>query len=236
MKGCIIFAGESFRSGSQRTRVRGLEESYEGQILACKSHIEFIEKIEKKFNLEKLSVYISSYTTKYDDDLLKIYEKYLIGKKYYENPVGFNNLFHNSVKEIGCMDDYDFILVMRIDLCLEELFMNIFDPIWTNIRFLCSTWFRDCKVANHPRVNDMMVFIPKKYYKYSDYILNGDCSDWHHMWAELIYSTNLTYDDLDMMVNTYHDSDTEKDYNPYYYMVNRPRCAKWHSEGFIFRK
>ena len=129
MKGCIIFAGESFRSGSQRTRVRGLEESYEGQILACKSHIEFIEKIEKKFNLEKLSVYISSYTTKYDDDLLKIYEKYLIGKKYYENPVGFNNLFHNSVKEIGCMDDYDFILVMRIDLCLEELFMNIYRGI-----------------------------------------------------------------------------------------------------------
>jgi hypothetical protein len=167
---------------------------------------------------------------------LKIYEKYLIGKKYYENPVGFNNLFHNSVKEIGCIDDYDFILVMRIDLCLEEVFMNMFDPRWTNIRFLCDVSYRHYKVSKHPLVNYMIVFIPKKYYKYSNYILNGQRCDWHYMWGELVVLTDLTYDDLDMMVNAYYDSNTENEYNPYYYIVNRPRSRKWHSEGIIFNK
>ena len=49
-------------------------------------------------------------------------------------------------------------------------------------------------------------------------------------------NTDLTYDDLDTMINTYHDSDSSKDYNPLYYIVNRPENIIWHREGHIFNK
>jgi hypothetical protein len=43
----------------------------------------------------------------------------------------------------------------------------------------------------------------------------------HNSWHDLIVYHKLTYEDLDMMLNTYHDSDSAKDYNPIYYIVNR---------------
>jgi hypothetical protein len=76
-----------------------------------------------------------------------------------------------------------------------------------------------------------MLFIPKKYYKY---IPNISCD--HNTWRNLMKNTDLTYDDLDTMINTYHDSDSSKDYNPLYYIVNRPENIIWHREGHIFNK
>jgi hypothetical protein len=38
------------------------------------------------------------------------------------------------------------------------------------------------------------------------------------------------------MINTYHDSDSEKDFNPLYYIVNRAQSTVWHSEGLLFDK
>ena len=70
MKGLFLFIGESFRFGSQMTRIRGTKESYDEQIKACISHIKFIENIEQKYNLEKSDVIISSYTTNYDAELI----------------------------------------------------------------------------------------------------------------------------------------------------------------------
>ena len=49
-------------------------------------------------------------------------------------------------------------------------------------------------------------------------------------------NTDLTYEDLGTIINTYHDSDSSKDYNPLYYIVNRPENIIWHSEGDIFNK
>ena len=58
----------------------------------------------------------------------------------------------------------------------------------------------------------------------------------HDTWCDLINTTDLTYNDLDTMINTYHDSDSFKDYNPLYYIVNRPESKIWHSKGHIFNK
>ena len=76
-----------------------------------------------------------------------------------------------------------------------------------------------------------MLFIPKKYYKYIKNI-----KVYHDTWHELIKNTDLIYDDLDVMINTYHDSDSFKDLNPLYYIVNRPESTKWHCEFDIFDK
>jgi hypothetical protein len=69
--------GESFRSGSQNSRIRGMDESYDEQIQACKTHIKFIEHLQLN-----IDVCISSYTTKFDDELLQIYKPYVVSSVF----------------------------------------------------------------------------------------------------------------------------------------------------------
>ena len=38
------------------------------------------------------------------------------------------------------------------------------------------------------------------------------------------------------MINTFHDSDSQKDFNPLYYIVNRPQNTVWHDNEYIFDK
>ena len=230
MNGLIIFIGESFRLGGQYTRNRGNKESCSEQINACYSHIHFIEHIIQKFQFNSISVFVSSYTTPYENDLLTIYKKYLLGYNLYDDVIGLNNLFHHSIHSIENIEKYDFILYIRIDLYLKQEFFNCFNPRWNTILF--PTVCGKCDpVRKHPRVNDMMLFIPNKYYKYIQKIIIG-----HDTWSDLFDTTDLTYNDFDTMINTYHDSDSFKEYNPLYYIVNRPENKMWHNEGRIFHK
>lgn len=231
MNGLILFLGESFRLGTQFTRNRGSPESYDEQIKACKSHIDFIENNITKFNMESISVFIASYTTQFDNQLLSIYEKYLIGNDLYPDCIGLNNLFHNSINKIENIEKYDFILFIRIDACLKTHFLNVFNPNINMILYPTIVWKHACRYENHPIINDAILFIPNKYYKY---ITNIDIG--HFTWFYLMQTTDLTYDDMDTMIHTYHDSDSFKDYNPLYYIVNRPQTNILHSEGHIFDK
>jgi len=72
-----------------------------------------------------------------------------------------------------------------------------------------------------------MTFVPRKYFKYLGYI--HWTPDGHHQWYDLITHAKLKYDDLDTMINTYHDSDSAKDFNPLYYIVNRPETQVHHT-------
>ena len=76
----------------------------------------------------------------------------------------------------------------------------------------------------------MMMFIPKKYF---DFIKKFELG--HKSWHDLIVFHKLSYKDLDMMLNTYHDSDSAKDFNPIYYIVNR-HVTKNHRSKEIFNK
>ena len=117
-----------------------------------------------KFNIKKASVNISTYNTKYNDNLLSIYQPYLIGHDIYDNLIGLNNLFHNSIKNIKNIEEYDFIFYIRIDLFLKQNFIDVFNPTIEHILFPTICWYKDRKCGKHPRVNDVMLFIPKKYY------------------------------------------------------------------------
>jgi len=225
MNGLILLLGESFRSINKGQRVRGLPESYDEQIKACKSHIAFIE------NIKNISVFISSYTTQYDDELLSIYQKYLVGHKFYDNVIGLNSLFHESIKSVNNIQQYDFVLFIRIDLFLKDKFTEVFDPNIIRILFPTICWKQGSVVRGKPRVNDMMLFIPKKYYSYIK-----DIEVYHNAWAILVEKTDLKKEDLDAMIDTFHDSDSAKDFNPLYYIVNRKECQVWHSKNDIFNK
>lgn len=233
MNGLILFLGESFRTGGQASRIRGNPDSYKGQMEACKTHIAFIEHIQEKYKMSRISVYISSYTTPYDTELLKIYEKYLIGQTYGEEGIGINNLFHNAIRNIDNIGQYDFILYMRIDLFLKPYFSQVFDPTRLTIQFPHVCWFQHHRVDGsvHPRVSDAMLFIPRKYFNYLNFTLV--CHDVWHIYMKI---AELLYDDLDVMIDTYHDSNTASDKNPIYYICNRDVCDHFHSEGHIFDK
>jgi hypothetical protein len=109
--------------------------------------------------------------------------------------------------------------------------MKTFDPTINMILFPTILWKKDCKINGHPHVNDMMTFIPKKYYNYLKNMNIG-----HGLWCELVTTTDLTYDDMDTIIHTYHDGDSYKDINPLYYIVNRAETRYFHSKGFIFDK
>jgi hypothetical protein len=231
-KGLILLLGESFRLGGQSSRNIGSDESFEGQMKASKSHILFIENLKQKGC--DMDIYLSSYNTKFNNELLDIYEKYSIGYDLYNERIGVNKLLHNSISKIKDIYEYDYIFYMRIDLFLKEEFLNIFNPKWEMIMFPSICFMPHHKHGIHPRVSDTMLFIPKKYYNYIQYVIFT--TDGHELWMKLIDNAKLTYSDMDTMLNTYHESDSAKDFNPIYYIVNRPECTKFHTPGVIFDK
>lgn len=228
MKGLLLLFGESFRLDGQHSRNIGSEESYKEQINAAKSHIEFILNLQRK-NINTV-VSINSYTTQYDTHLTDIYKDVLCDKVFYMNLIGQNKLIHNCLNRIG--GDYDFILCMRIDLFLKDKFMEIFNVDNDKILFPSICFKPYHKVVIHPRINDMMVCIPKKYI---DFYKQNEVSLCHDTWYSLVQNHNFNYNQLDTMLNTYHDSDSAKDYNPIYYIVNRPQ-ANIHTTTEIFDK
>jgi hypothetical protein len=233
--GCIILFGESFRMGTQGNRNTGLESSYDGQIEAAKSHISFINEMKIKKNVN-IDVYISSYETKFKDDFINVYKDVLIGSDFYKDVIGQKNLIYNTIGKLP-IEKYDFLICMRIDLFLKPGFTEVFNPMWDKILWPSICFKPHHKSGIHPRVNDTIIFVPKKYYTYLKNLHYKDnCGDGHDQWAHFIENTGLTYNDLDTILNTFHDSDSAKDLNPLYYIVNRPQSNIHHTKGEIFDK
>jgi len=228
-KSLLILFGESFRLG-QGNRNVGSKESYEEQIKAANSHINFVSSLQKK-NINMV-VSINSYTTQYDNHLTDIYKDVLYDNIFYTNLIGQNALIHNCIKRIDNANDYHFILCMRIDLFLKDKFMEIFNPDSDKILFPSICFEPYHKVGIHPRVNDMMMYIPNKYI---NFFKQNNFNLFHNTWFDLVEIYNFNYSELDMMLNTYHDSDSAKDYNPIYYIVNRLENSN-HKTKKIFDK
>lgn len=175
---------------------------------------------------------ILSYTTKFQNDLSNVYSKYLLSSTYHETAMGMQNLIEYSLNDIQKIQkEYDFILFMRIDLYLKDKFTQLFDSKWDKILFPSICFKPHHIILGHPRVNDVMTFFPKKYFNYIN------CTKFcHDAWYFFMNETDLTYDDIDTMIETFNDSDSAKDFNPMYFIVNRPECQRFHTEGEIFNK
>ncbi len=223
MRGLLLLFGESFRLGGQGNRNRGSAESYDGQMKAVQSQVDLIDHLRRK-GIE-MDVGISSYTTPYQEDILKLYPR-VVFYLFHPYLLGQNELIRLGLKQANIDQDYDFVFYMRIDLLIKSPFLDIVEP-WQTIRFISVCWKYWDRYGNHPRVNDMMLYIPKKYFKYLSRIHLS-----HETWKNLI-DIGLTYEDLDMMCDTYHDSDSAIDYNPYYSIVNRPECSTHHTNKFF---
>jgi len=70
----------------------------------------------------------------------------------------------------------------------------------------------------------------------SDFIINKKVSLYHDSWFIYVNNYKLNFTDLSVYLDTYHDSDSEKDFNPLYYIVGREESTVWHSIAYILDK
>lgn len=232
-RGLLVLIGESFREGGQGTRMRDCDNCFNTQKEASKSHIDFCNHIKTTYNID-MDILINTYDTKFEKELKSWYAnnnlKYMSKKDYVELKTNWQEAADNIDRE-----KYDFVLTTRPDVFIKPEFYNVFNPNWDKIYFLSQNWtkwqkcgFLDNSEINYPVVNHLLKFIPKKYYKVLDniYIEN-------EAWKYYIDNLKLTNNDMDFMVNTYHDADSNKDLNPYYKFIGRSENNVWHDDGKI---
>jgi hypothetical protein len=236
----IILIGETFRTGFQDSRERDRNESYLPQIKSSENHVNFIKYIENKFNL-KCDIVINTYYTKYKDVLLNIYKELnILEYNVNNNYIGLENLLRNGIllaKNKTNLNDYKFITSLRLDIMLKQLYFDIFNPNWNSIMFPTLCYIiqgYDKTYEGYPRVNHNIIFIPNRFFNLiPNYIFMS-----HDSWYYFIKNTpfNLQHDDIDVMLNTYHDSDSYKDYQPLYTYLYRHENKNWKSKGYVFNK
>jgi len=220
MKGLICIVGESFRTGGQGSRKRDLSESYEPQKSAALSVVEFMDHLKSSRGVE-CDVFMSSYATRWEADLKGWYGRRLIGCNMIKNLVGLENLVAEAKKKVN-FALYDFVLVLRVDLFLKPLFKSVFEPNWDKIMYPSICWLGGHHTGGQPRASDMMVFIPKRLASAPFYMSHGACRQ---------HAEEGRGSEFGFMLDTFHDSDSAKDYNPIYRLVGRHASDKWHSMG-----
>jgi len=220
----LILYGESFREGNQHSRIRDTDYGFYTQKKATMSHISFC-KFLKNIGIDT-DIIINTYDTKYENNLKEWYSKFNL--KYISNRelIGVDNLVNNAIKSINNLNEYDSILTTRLDIFLKAYFKKIFNKNWNKIMFISQNWtlwnFFD---NGDPCINPIIQFIPKKYL-YINFI-----SVDHNAWSVYKNMHKLTKNDMDFMLDYYHDADSYKDYNPVYRIVSREENKIWYDKG-----
>lgn len=233
MKGLFILTGECFRLGGQNSRTRDAPESFQEQQKACKSHVKFFKYIKEKFSIDS-ECFINTYNTIYKNQLLDWYKDYhLIDYKFNDNLIGRDGLYENSIDILKHkLEEYDFIYFIRIDLYLKEYFSKSFKINIDKIVYSSICFIPYHEYNNLPRVSDLMVYVPKKFY---DLLIKKIHILCHEGWYNIQHEEGMDCKkDVTFIIKTYHDSDSAKDWNPLYYIVNREESKQWKSIGYEF--
>ena len=159
-KHCLFFIyGETFRTGSQRSRIIGNAKSFDEQKKACDSHNKHIKHLQNKYNYS-CDIIVSTYTTQYIKDLENWYNVKIFHQE--NNKIRHNHLIH--LNDIN-LSKYDFVFHFRPDLYFKDHFItNIFNPYWKKLMFPSVCFFfnnRHITKNGLPLVNDTMMFVPK---------------------------------------------------------------------------
>jgi hypothetical protein len=227
MKMAMVLVGEMFRLGGQGNRHRDTAESYDSQKSACTSHVKLAERLYKMG--VDTDFFVESYSTKYESELRSWYGDGLIRCSLRKDLVGLSALAADGLSEIGT--GYDCAFVCRIDLILKQMFIDMFDPNWSRVMFPSACWIvgNGHKLGSRPRVSDTMMFVPGRLVESVKMKFNMS----HESWSHYLDSKILGEGDMGLMLDTYHDSDSAKDYNPIYAIANRHKSSFWHSMGYI---
>jgi len=248
MNALIIIRGESFRTGESASRNIGSRESYDTQSEASKSHLRFLKNLKNK-NVN-LDLNIATYKTQFLDECISWYneEFNIISTCIKDNSENTNqgSLIRDAMKphfddtaNIPNLSSYDFIFFLRFDCYLKEKFIEIFDPHWNTIRFPFVMYWQSVNEKTHavnhfhheyqhktnlsyfPVVSDIMWFVPNKYISNLFEGKHKRVHPWHDAWPSLITFNDLTFEDMDVMVNTMHRANSSIGSNPLYKISGR---------------
>lgn len=233
-KGLFIILGAGFRTGNQGSTIIGRPESYAGQKEACMTHIGLFKHLKREHDSD-IDVILNTYSTQYDNDIQGWYDNYLISSQFHKHMIGYHELYRNSVdlaKPI--LDKYDYVHFLRADLFLKPHFYGLvtLDDHKFKYSSICFTLHNYHKTSNNlPRVADMMLYIPKVFFSV---LLLPDIALLSHYGVDALHAHGVCVDNVSFYLHTYHDSDSYKDWNPIYYVVNREQNKTWHSEGYMY--
>jgi hypothetical protein len=245
-KRCLLLLyGQSFREGNMGTLKIDTDFSYKTQKAATESHINFIKHLKYKYDIDT-DIIINTYDTKYEDEFKSWYGNNLVLYNKNKKLIGVNNLVDNIItkfiSEYNNINNYDFVLLTRCDIYLKPEFNNLINPNWEKIMFVSQNWtywFCGFIDKSEARVNPIIKFIPYKYFSIfnnNNNIFSNTISVDHDGWYYYKNNYNLINDDMDFMLDTYHDADSYKDFNPVYYMVSRPENQTWHDKDIKIDK
>lgn len=253
-KGQIFIIGECFRDPvspekegfvgyserGERQLAKGLLESIPEQEEACKSHVDFINHFKDKidFNID-----VITYQTPQNYLLKEFYNSLDVKYTEFESPIGWENLLKTSLESLlskGNLDELDFVFIFRIDLIFKDkmrssfryksncvLYPSILWKIMPPLEYPYFWAYPNTPQNGRYKVNDVFLFVPKARF---EQLFDGQIKMHHHI---LYNMSDELYNNVSYFVNTYHDSDTEKDWNPLYKIANRPESKIWYSEGHI---
>jgi hypothetical protein len=236
MKLLLVLNGESYRSGSQMTRVRGTKNYIERQMLACNSHIKLINEIKNKYNIET-DIIIHTYRLNENDDnnLINFYKNHNINvisvnflHSVCKNECDFLNLTYDKINEH--LLKYDFCLLVRIDLYLKEFFIKniIFD---NKIRFPHLDSNTNIEISNQNGeflVCHAIIYYPKKYFLV---IQNRIVYNSTHSIYNNLVKFGINHKEIDFFVETLHICSTDIASNPIYCQVGRKYKINFNYDG-----
>jgi len=232
MKLLLVLNGESYRSGEQMSRKRGTNNYIERQILACNSHIKLINSIKDKYNIDT-DVIIQTYKLNEIDDnnLINLYKDNninIISVNFLpflcNCEIDFLNLTYDKINEN--LSNYDFCLLVRIDLYLKYFYIeNII--FYDKIRFPHIDSNIDVTFSNSTstfKVGHAIIYYPKKFFNVikNKIIYNST----HEIYKNLI-ENNIHHSEIDFCVNTLHICTTDLASNPIYCQVGRKYVTRW---------
>jgi hypothetical protein len=201
------------------------------------SHVDFISKIQQKTN-RTCDVYIHTYQTNYDKDILLLYPN-IKGTRFLTERTTTGISSHidgvnDIIKATGQDIEYECIIYLRIDLCLKPFFTDVldYDRCTSFILFPSICFFYYGFHLNYdgtPRIADTILIVPRKFFHL---LYPMRFTLYHDTWSQL-KSIGVDDKDVGLLLNTYHDSDSQKDWNPLYYICNRPESSVWYSAGYM---
>ena len=224
----LIIRGEAFRKGHQHNRNDGMSEAYDEQKSACMTHVELIRSIESSGY--DVDIYIDTYKTQYDNDLLGWYGENVKGSRFHTSKFATQRaLIKDSIEMLGAtLNTYDALMVLRIDLFLKEKFIEEYNPNTDTIQFPFVMWSLNMRTPDgNPMITDTIFHFPRAHYDKLHGLYEGKSwGDSNHAFLDIIpleYETGYS-----LMTKYLHDSDSAKDFNPFYKMIGRPESEKWH--------
>ena len=221
----LVLYGESFRDGLNQERNKDTEISFLNQMIACESHLKFINTIQNKYNINT-DVVISTYDTKYENELKEKYKNNNLIYKSQSELIGPSKIAQKGIENIN-YNKYKFILFTRNDVFLKDQFINefiIYDKI---MYFSQNMTVFDCytdKKTNitSPSVNPIIMYVPNNYFNIINEI-DVEHMSWHFLKKKYNYDT----EQIGFMLNTHHDANTYTGWNPYYKFIGRDESQIW---------